>query len=70
MNMDAYIVLPRKSTGFRRCPQGKMLTGRAEGAKLIPQIKGMFLSRHVEFRVLSVCRGAAWSGWALENSYA
>lgn len=30
----------------------------------------MFLSRHVEFRVLPGCRGAAWSVWALKNSSA
>lgn len=29
----------------------------------------MFLSRHVEFRVLPGCRGAAWSVWALKNSF-
>lgn len=36
MNMDAFVVLPRNSMGCRRrCLQGKTLTGKAAGAKLI-----------------------------------
>lgn len=35
MSMDAFIILPRNSTGcLRRCLQGKTLTGKADSAKL------------------------------------
>lgn len=34
MNIDAFAVLSRNSMGCRRCLQGKMLTGKANGAKL------------------------------------
>lgn len=34
--MDAFVILPRNSMGCRRrCLQGKVLTGKADSAKLI-----------------------------------